>query len=139
MGRRGGPTIVFTLLLSFFSGSLRSPVLYKHFPRHIYDIKTTMSSVCSCTEAFNCTKKNSLPKINLDVDLNHTSAEGKGGKNKLNPLFSLSLSLFFFFFACQKYSDSWTPPPRRKFLDPCLRLHRCSARQLVSDGIFRFP
>ena len=30
MGRRGGPTVVFTLLLSIFSGSLRSPVLYKH-------------------------------------------------------------------------------------------------------------
>ena len=29
MDRRGGPTVVFTLLLSFFSGSLRSPVLYK--------------------------------------------------------------------------------------------------------------
>ena len=27
--RRGGPTVVFTLLLSFFSGSLRLPVLYK--------------------------------------------------------------------------------------------------------------
>ena len=28
--RRGGPTVVFTSLLSIFSGSLRSPVLYKH-------------------------------------------------------------------------------------------------------------
>ena len=30
MGRRGGPTVVFTLLLSFFSGSLRSPVFYNN-------------------------------------------------------------------------------------------------------------
>ena len=69
-----------------------------HHPRHIYDIKTTMSSVCLCTEAFNCTENHSLPKINLNVnivlkvDLYHTSAEGKEGKNKLNPLGFFCLS-----------------------------------------------
>ena len=40
MGRRGGPTVVFTLLLSIFSGSLRSPVLYKR----ITYIHTVLSS-----------------------------------------------------------------------------------------------
>ena len=111
-------------------------------PRHIYDIKTTM---CLCTEAFNCTKKtHSLPKINLDVDLNHTSAEGKEGKSKLNPLFSLSLFffiyLFIFFFACQKYSDSWNPPPpptKIPWSVPAASSLFCTA---VSLGILRdFP
>ena len=88
-------------------GGLQDP---PHHPRHIYDIKTTMSSVCLCTGAFNCTENHSLPKINLNVnivlkvDLYHTSVEGKEGKNKLNPL-------GFFFFACQKFPDSWKPPP----------------------------
>ena len=39
MGRKGGPTVVFTLLLSFFSGSLRSPVLYKHITYYIHTSK----------------------------------------------------------------------------------------------------
>ena len=34
-------------------------------PRHIYNIKTTTSSVCLCREAWNCTKDHFLPSINL--------------------------------------------------------------------------
>ena len=128
MGRRGGPTIVFTLLLSLFflarfarqyytnmfsmeqSSFFFCPLsklwiesnfpslafmklserVFLYFsclelndftpykpkifwgrtprppphPRHINDIKTTLSSVCLCTEAFNCTKKKTFPTDN---------------------------------------------------------------------------
>ena len=43
MGRRGGPTVVFTLLLSNFSGSLRSPVLYKRIT-YIHTFKFNIQS-----------------------------------------------------------------------------------------------
>ena len=43
MGRRGGPTVVFILLLSIFSGSLRSPVLYKRIT-YIHTFKFNIQS-----------------------------------------------------------------------------------------------
>ena len=42
MGRRGGPTVVFTLLLTYFWGPLRSPILYKHIT-YIYVLQAQCS------------------------------------------------------------------------------------------------
>ena len=68
-------------------------------PRHIYDIKTTMSSVCLCTEAFNCTKKKTFPTENkLGCRFKPYFCRREKGKEQTKPsVFSLSLSLFFFF------------------------------------------
>ena len=84
-----------------------------------------MSSVCLCTEAFNSTKNNSLPKINLNVNivwkvnLYHTSAEGKRGKEKTKPsVFSLSISLFFFLLV-KKFQIFGLPPDENSWIRAC--------------------
>ena len=49
MGRRGDLTVVFTLLVSFFSGSLRSPVLYKHITYiHTFKFNIQYETVILC-------------------------------------------------------------------------------------------
>ena len=104
-------------------------------PRHIYNMKTTMSSVCLCTEGFAIVQKKSMPyrKINLYVnnclESRFEAYFCRKGKNRqLSPFLALALLLslssfffFFFFFACQNVRK--VGPPWRKFLDPRLEGH----------------
>ena len=193
-----------TLLSSFFSGSLRSPVIYEHItcihtskfnvqygtviffflyfpypnyeknpishlliywkgififflsrlhdftpfmpkifwgrtpepppPRHIYNIKITMSSVCMCRDAFNCTKKTLLQiKLNVHFVNNWLESRFKPSaetererKNNLNPLFSFLFFFFFFFFffLLVKNFRKVGTPLWQKYLDPRLCIFR---------------
>ena len=179
MGRRGGPKVVFISLLSIFSGSLRSPLLYKHItcihtfkfnvqygtvilslyfpypnqennptshpfiffssritwfytiyakiflgedpqtplPRHIYKIKTTISSVCLCREGPAIVQLNTpLLKINLYVDdclkPYFCRREWATTTLRLKTFLPFSLLLFFFFFfLLVKIFGKLDPPP----------------------------
>ena len=90
----------------FWGGPHTSP------PRQIYKIKTTMSSVCLCRDACNCTQWPTKKPIFLQ----------KGKRNRIiNTFCFLSSSCVCdFFFACQTFRKVWTPTPWRKFLDPRL-------------------
>ena len=87
MGRRGGPTVVFTLLLSIFSGSLRSPVLYKRIT-YIHTFKFNIqSSFLYITLIF-------MKRIQLTISCFHERASSYFSCLKLHDFTSFKTKIF---------------------------------------------